>query len=235
MKKIGIIIFIIALFIGLIFANVFSFGKTTTRFFNFKVNFSEKGSGNVATEKREVSDFKAVDVGGVYQVEITAQKEFGVEVEADDNLLPLIKIEVEDGVLKIESEKKIESKNLIIVRISAPNIEDLDVSGASKVSLTNLNNETIQIHSSGASKVKIEGATVNLEIKVSGASKIDAGNLKAENVSVDASGASNVNVSVSNDLNIDASGVSNIYYSGNPKTIRNLGNTNSKGKLIQQD
>ena len=213
MKKIGIIIFIIALFIGLIFANVFSFGKTSARFFNFKFSFgSEQGSGNIAKENREVSDFKQVDVSGAIQVEITAQKDFSVEVEADDNLLPLIKTEVRNGVLRIKSEGRFNTKNPVIVRISAPNIEDLDVSGASKVNLTNLSNEDLQIHSSGASKIKVEGTTVNLEIETSGASKIDAENLKAENVSVDASGASNVNVAVSNELKVDASGASNISY-----------------------
>lgn len=219
MKKVGIIIFIIALFIGLIFAKVFSFGGTSARFFNFKINFSEKGSGNIAKENREISDFKSVDVGGVFQVEITAQKDFSVEVEADDNLLPLIKTEVRGGVLKIEAEKKIESRNPIIVRISMPDVEDLDVSGAAKVSLTNLSNENLQIHSSGASKIKIEGTTTNLAVDVSGASKIEAENLKAENVSVDASGASNVSVSVSNELKVDASGASNISYSGTPKNL----------------
>ena len=220
MKKIGIIIFIIALFIGLIFANVFSFGKTSARFFNFKFSFgSEQGSGNIAKEKREVSGFKQIDVSNSIQVEITAQKDFSVEVEADDNLLPLIKTEVRNGVLRIKSEGRFNTKNPVIVRVSAPNIEDLDVSGASKVNLTNLSNEDLQIHSSGASKIKVEGTTVNLEIETSGASKIDAENLKAENVSVDASGASNVNVAVSNELKVDASGASNISYSGTPTNL----------------
>lgn len=219
MKKVGIIIFIIALFVGVIFAKVFSFGSTSARFFNFKINFSETGSGNMATEKREVSNFKAVDVGGVFQVEITAQKEFSVEVQADDNLLPLIKTEIRNGVLKIESENKFNTKNPIIVRISAPDIENLEVSGASKVTLTNLSNDNLQIDASGASKVKVEGTTTNLKVDVSGASKIDAENLKAENVSVDASGASNVNVFVSNELKIDASGASSVSYSGTPTNL----------------
>ena len=219
MKKIGIIIFIIALFIGLIFAKVFSFGNTSARFFNFSFSSSEKGSGNVISEKREVTNFEQVDVGGNFQVEITAQKDFSVEVLADDNLLPFIRTEVRGGVLRIKTEKRIESKNPIIVKISAPNIEDLDVSGASKAILTNLSNESLQIHTSGASKVEISGTTLNLEINVSGASKINAENLKAENVSVDASGASNVSVSVSNELKVDASGASNISYTGTPTIL----------------
>ncbi len=216
MKKIGIIIFIIALFIGVIFANVFSFGQTSARFFNFNFSFKEVGSGNVIKETRSVSGFSQVDVSNAIQVEITSQKNFSVEVEADDNLLPLVKTEVRGSVLRIETNGRYKSSNPIIVRVSAPNIEDLDVSGASKVNLTNLNNSSFQLHSSGASKINVQGTTVNFEIKTSGASKIEAESLKAENVSVNASGASKISVSVSNDFKVNASGASNISYVGTP-------------------
>jgi len=233
MKKTGIIIFIIALFIGLIFTNVFSFGKTSARFFNFNFSFGGvKGSGNVVKENRGVSDFTEIDVSNAIQVEIVAQKDFSVEVEADDNILPLITTEIRGNVLRIKSEKSYNAKTPVIVRVSAPNIEDLDVSGASKVNLTNLNNESLQIHSSGASKINVEGTTVTLEIETSGASKIEAENLKAENVSVDASGASKINVAVSNDLKVDASGASNINYTGTPKNFekKTSGASNVKQK-----
>ena len=219
MKKVGLIIFILALTLGLIFANVFSFGKMTTRFFSFSINEGVSGSGNVATEKRDAADFQAVEVGGVFEVEIVAQKDFSVEVEADDNLLSLIKTEVSGGVLKLGTEKRISTKNPIRVRISAPNIEDLDISGASKVSLGNLKNENLQIDSSGASKIIVTGETENLTVDVSGASRIDAENLKSENASIDASGASKVNVLVVNELKSDASGASSIIYSGSPKNL----------------
>ncbi len=219
MKKVGLIIFILALTLGLIFANVFSFGKMTTKFFNFSINEGVSGSGNLATEKRDVTNFQEIEVGGVFEVEIVAQKDFSVEIEADDNLLYLIKTEVSGGVLRLETEKIISTKNAIRVRISAPNIENLNVSGASKVSLTNLRNENLQIDSSGASKITVAGETENLTVDVSGASKIDAENLKSENASIDASGASKVSVFVANELKSDASGASSIIYSGSPKNL----------------
>ena len=104
MKKIGIIIFASALVIGLVVSDIFSFGHAAHGLFKFSIDLGgEKGSGKIVTEKRSLSGFKGVDVGGVFQVEITAGKEFAVEVETDDNLLPLIKTEVNNGVLEIES------------------------------------------------------------------------------------------------------------------------------------
>lgn len=231
MKKIGILIFIIALIIGVALANVFSFGKVSANFFSFNVNFGRgvKGSGNVANEKRDVADFKGIDVGGIYQVEIVAQKDFAVEVEADDNLLPLIKTEVSGGVLRIESNKRFNTKNPIRIKISAPNIEEMEVSGASKVNLINLDNSFLKVDVSGASKTEISGKTVNLTIETSGASKVNAENLQAQTADVDSSGASSVSVNVSGSLKADASGASNISYSGNPQNIEK--DTSGAGKV----
>ncbi len=220
MKKIGIIIFIIAAIIGITFANFFSWGKTSAKIFNFSVNFGGvQGSGNVQTEKRNIADFKAIEVGGVFEVEVVAQKDFSVEVEADDNLLQYIKTEVNGDTLEIKTTKRFSSKNPIRVRISAPNIENLEVSGVSKLSLANVKNDSLKVDASGSSKITIDGETKDLDIELSGASRLDAENLKSENVRVDASGASNANVSVTGDLKVDLSGASKVTYSGNPKNL----------------
>src|SRR5688572_11086224 len=141
MKKIGFIIFIVAIIIGVTFANFFSWGKTSAKFFSFSANFGGvKGSGNVRNEKRDVTDFRAIEVGGIFEVEVVAQKEFSVEVEADDNLLQFIKTEVRGGTLEISTDKKISPNGRIRVRVSAPDIETLQVSGVSKLSLADLKN-----------------------------------------------------------------------------------------------
>ena len=220
MKKIGFIIFIVALIIGVTFANLFSWGKTSARIFNFSVNFGGiKGSGNVQNEKRSVAEFNAIEVGGVFDVEVVAQKEFSVEIEADDNLLQYIRTEVRGGTLEISTDKRISPRGAIRVRISAPDIERLQSSGASKLSLSNVKNDSLKVEASGASKLKVDGETRNLEIELSGASKIEAESLKAENVNVDGSGASCASVNVSGDLKADLSGASKVTYTGNPRNL----------------
>jgi hypothetical protein len=220
MKKVGIIIFIIAVTIGVLFANFFSFGKITTpSLFNISFNKGVRGSGTTAVENRNVEAFKAVDVSGVFEVEVTAQKDLSVEIEADDNLLPLIKTEVRDGVLHLSTEKRVKPSNRILVRISVPDLERVNASGASRVSVADIRNSSLEIDTSGASKVTASGETGNLVIDVSGASKIDTGALRSANAEVDASGASSVVVNVSGVLKAKASGASRIRYTGDPANI----------------
>ena len=220
MKKIGILIFAAALVIGLVVANMFSFGHTSGKVFNFSMNFGGvHGSGNVVSEKRDLSGFKAVDVSGVFQVEIVAQKEFSVEVVSDDNILPLISTSVDDGTLRIECEKRIKSASPVIVRISAPDIDNLQVSGAANVTLSGVKNPNLGINSSGAAKVTVSGETAKFAIDVSGATKIFANDLKAVDANIDGSGASYIETSVTGELRSDLSGASRVVYSGSPSNV----------------
>lgn len=209
MKKIGLIVFAIALLIGLMSAmncNVGNSGGLT-------------GSGNKKSEKRDVSGFMEIEASGAVTLEIVSQKDFSVEVEADDNLLSLIKTEVSGDVLKISSKDKISPKTKILVKVSMPELDSLNVSGASAATATNLKADLLKLEASGASKIKVEGQANILESNASGASGIDAEGLKVENADVEASGASNTTVSATNELKANASGASTIYYTGEPKSV----------------
>lgn len=210
MKKLGFLIFIIALAIGLIF----------TPSCNFKRMTGIKGSGTSKTEQRNVTGFKRIDAGGAVNVEVEAQKDFSVSVEADDNLLQHIKTEVSGDTLKIYSEGKISPSAKMNVKISMPSIEGLDLSGASDGKITNVHADSLELKVSGASEVSISGETKNLEADASGASEINAENLKVEDGKIEASGASSATVSVANNLEAEASGASKISYAGEPKNIK---------------
>ena len=123
MKKIGFIVFAVCIVVGLAFANFFSVGRVTSQLFNFKVNIGDRvtGSGNSASERRDVAGFNEVEVSGAFQVEIVAGKDFSVELQADDNILPLIQTKVDGNTLQIELAQSVRSKSEMIVRISAPN------------------------------------------------------------------------------------------------------------------
>ncbi len=230
MKKIGLIIFISALVVGVILANVFSFGGFSIKS-PISISFGKvKGSGNYVTETREVREFSKVKVGGVFKVEIIAQKDFDVKIEADDNIIPLIKTRVRGNTLKIERRKRFSSKNPVIIKISAPNIEELDISGVANTKIENLNNESLKVESSGASSVKVAGNTQNLKVDMSGASRVNTVDLNSTNAKVEGSGASNIKLNVAEKLDVNLSGASNAKYKGSPNTInkRTSGASNIK-------
>lgn len=220
MKKLGFLIFLGVLAIGFVAASASSFGKLdTSGLFHF--NFGGvRGSGNVITQSRDLSGYHAIEVSNALEVDVTAQKDFSLAVETDDNLIPLIRTEVSGGVLRISCDKRVSTSGPIRIRVSAPDINNVEVSGASNVSITGIENPAFGIDVSGASKVKVEGSTSQLKAEASGASKIDAQNLAADNGTISTSGASGANVNVTGSLKADASGASHINYAGTPKDIQ---------------
>ena len=233
MKKLGILIFAVALIQGIVVTNMFSFGRATGQMFHFNFDWKGvKGSGRVVAEKREATDFHGIDVGGVYQVDVTAGKEYSVTVEADDNLVPLVRTEVDGGILKIDSDRRISPKSTVRVTITMPAIDSVEVSGVANVTVNEVKGDDLSIDSSGASKVAVNGEAAKLSVEVSGATHVDAGSLQADEATVEASGASNVAVSVSRSLDAHASGASHVSYSGNPSELKK--DTSGAGSVTQR-
>ncbi len=214
MKRPSLRVFAAILIIGLVFLNGCGFAG-----FNKSFGGGVQGSGTAKTEQRNVSGFSKINAGGAVNLEITAQKDFGVTVETDDNMLSFIKTDVSGDTLKIYSEERISPKTKINVKISMPELKDLDLSGASTAVVSNVNADSLELGASGASKIKIDGQAKDLKSDASGASGIDAENLRVENADVESSGASSTTVSAANELKADASGASSIYYTGEPKNV----------------
>ena len=217
MKKLGLLVFAVVIVgsLALVWAIT---GKSVVG--SSLIHFDVRGSGNTATEKRDVSGFKGIHAGGAMQLEITVGKEFSVELEGDDNILPTIKTEVRDGKLYFErKEGRIWSRGRVTARITMPELDDLDVSGASTAMASNVKTENLKLETSGASRIEISGEARSIEVEVSGASKLDADNLKTERAKIEASGASKASIFASEAIDVNASGASKIMYSGNPKSV----------------
>jgi hypothetical protein len=177
------------------------------------------GSGVSKVEKRNVPSFTSIDLSGALEVEITAQKDLSVEIEGDDNILPLIKTEVKGGVLTVSNSESISTKSKLRLRISVPNIDGISSSGASDIVASGIKSDDFRIDTSGASNLQISGETKTLELDMSGAGEVDAKDLRAQKVTVTSSGAARGNVYASEELRASVSGAGNINYYGNPKVF----------------
>jgi hypothetical protein len=214
MKKIGIFIFVVALLIGISSAFSVPFGR-----FSFTKQ-RIAGSGVIKTETRTGEDFQNIETSGGMVVEVTNSREFLIEVETDDNLLEYVKTEVDGDTLKIYSKGWLSPSNKMIVRVSMPEINEAEVSGASNLSISGIQNDRLSVSASGASKITLKGDVHSLFADLSGASKIEAAELTANNTGVDASGASNATFKIIERLQADASGASKISYIGDNVDVR---------------
>lgn len=95
-----------------------------------------------------------------------------------------------------------------------------EISGASRLS-GNIEVEDADFVLSGASRVALKGAAVNLTLSAWGASKVEMTEFTLHDAEVCLKGASEANLNVQGKLNIDLSSGSRLTYSGNP-TINSI-------------
>lgn len=204
--------------VGFIFALVLLLSAVSACKFHH-LGASVTGSGVRKTQTLDLPTFKAIDMEGAVEIHATCQKAVSFEIEGDDNILPLIKVEVRDGVLRIRSEQNYNSREGVIVRLSVPNLESLKATGAGKFRIQDLKNDSFEVRSTGASNVTVTGETKSVEIRATGAGSIDAHNLHAQKANVSSVGAAKIDVFASEQLDATASGAATVSYSGDPKIV----------------
>ncbi len=208
MKVIGFVLFVCVLYLNL------TAGCQTANF------GTKESSEKLTSQTRDVFGFREIKAGNSVNLIISVQKDFDVAVEGDENLLKDVKTEVKGETLVITTGTKISPTNKIRVKISMPELLNLELWGATEATVTNVKTDSLKIQAAGTSKIKIDGEIKNLEAEVIGASAIDAENLKTENAATKLTGTSELIVSATGELTVEAIGASTVYYTVEPKSIK---------------
>jgi hypothetical protein len=189
------------------------------------------GSGNRERQKRNVASFNSISYNGAFDVDIVCQQPVSLEIEGDDNILPLVGTEVSNNVLHIKNLRNYSASEPIKLKISVPNLEGIAINGAGKIEVSGMKNEKFEIDANGAPTLRVSGETKLVEIDANGAGKIDTHKLRASKAIVDTKGVSKVDVYATDQLDVTVSGPSHVTYQGDPvvnKTINGPGSVEKK-------
>jgi hypothetical protein len=219
---------------------------------------AQKTINDANAEKRNVSGFHAIEVGGGIDLYLS-QGEEAVAVSASKNeYRAKIKTEVKDGVLKIwyewNSNLRFDwSNHKLKAYVSFKDIDRLEGSGGSDISIDGsikvaklamevsggsdfdgkIETDELKIHASGGSDVNISGKASRLTIDASGGSDFKGYDLVSDICNVEASGGSDIHVTVNKELSANASGGSDVYYKGTG-LIRDLKTSGSSIKKVSK-
>ncbi len=166
-------------------------------------------------ERRNVGDFKAVEVSNAIALYLSQGKECAVAISAE-NETAKVRTEVKNGVLKIYLEEGVWRKwnrNELRVKayVTVKNIERITASGACMVRITDkLSSPDLKIVLTGASNLKGEIKAEMLKMDISGASSATA-TVTGGTLGLVVSGASSGNFTgTAGNLQVDVSGASNL-------------------------
>jgi copper(I)-binding protein len=216
------------------------------------------GSGEIITLEMDYKDFERIEVSSAFDVKVTRADSYMVTLNVDEALVEYLNVKKSGGTIYIglksgftymNQTRKAEitlprlrrlelsgASDGIIKGFSSSDDIAFDISGASRLDLTELKTGDLDMDVSGASKVigdvemnkgdfnlsgastiELTGSATDINIEASGASGIIMTNFNTINADVELSGASDAEIAVSERLSIDLSGASKLTYSGDPK------------------
>jgi hypothetical protein len=203
----------------------------------------------IITEVREVSGFTGIEISTFGRVNLSQGDSESVSIRGSDNVVPVIRTTVRNGVLLIESDENnnvtgIHASNVVTITIVVKDLSSLTISGAADVEMDGLSTSSFEFTMSGAGQfgldalhadsldvtlsgmgdVEISGEVTAALIDIPGAGSVRASDLRVQTAEVNISGLGGATVWVTDQLTGEISGGGSVSYYGNPQT-----NTNSTG------
>jgi hypothetical protein len=192
-------------------------------------------------ETRNVTGFDEVSFCLAGEVYISIGQGFKVVLEGDKEYLGEVETKVSGGELVIKRESWVNFNNQkVIVHITMPALNGIDVSGSGKVMVTDpLKSDDFEADISGSGKIYLKDVTMgdvecdisgsgtlvaegtgsmkSLEVNISGSGSYKGESTKIGSFEASISGSGNCDCYVTDMLRASISGSGNVSYSGNPK------------------
>ena len=158
------------------------------------------GSGNIITRRVNIADFSRIETSRAVHLVVEKRSGRKAIIEADDNIMPYVIVEVDGGCLNVGIDDDIKSLNNVTVKVTVPsdgNISAISASSASRVTVeTEIKSPKLMLDASSAANINITKSDVGTcSIDASSAANVE-GAIKADNCVIDMSSASDVNVAL---------------------------------------
>ena len=163
------------------------------------------GSGSVTSDTRSVSEFTEVEAGAGIQLELATGPR-KVVVIAQPNIVDITTTEVSGPRLVVETTSGYVTPQGLVVKVTAPGLTGIELSGGASASGTAGTPENLAITMTGGARAELSGSTSNLDLEASGGAIPNLGELRATKAKVNLSGGVVATVTVSGSLTGSASG-----------------------------
>lgn len=211
---------------------------------------SINGNKNVVTENRKVNNnFTKIKVSTGLDLYITQGSTSKIIVEADENLQEIIMTEINDGVLKIYSDKNIWKAKSRKIHVTLETLEGVTATSGSEVYTNNpikvntialkatsganinmsLDANAVTSNATSGSDIEISGTTNKHTSSATSGASIDAYELQSKHVTVKVTSGADINVYASETINAKATSGGDIDFKGNPKQVSK--NSSSGGSI----
>jgi hypothetical protein len=155
---------------------------------------SVKGDGVLARDQRTIGKVAGLEVNGSVLVDVRVGPATSLVVEADGNLLPLVRTDVRGDTLVVEITRSYRSGNPVRVTYTVPRLEDLRHSGSGQLAVHGLNGAPLKVVQQGSGSTLLTGQVGSLDVSGNGSGSVDASTLQSTSANLTMNGSGRINV-----------------------------------------
>lgn len=213
-----------------------------------------EGTGPVVRQTVNAANFEILSMEVPATLYYSPAAAFKVELEAQQNILDLIKTEVRNNGIffSVKNNANIRTREQIKIYVEAPDLRHLQIagngnilvmkpyspdvlylgiSGNGSISIPSLESNKLLADINGSGKIVIDnGVAVNADIDISGSGLADWENLTTDSLTSRINGSATIRVFANKYLKTVITGSGSLYYKGNPVIESQVSGT---GKIVK--
>lgn len=246
----GLVLGIFVFLMNIVFISViilFLFGAI-----NLNTSFLE-GPGKLTIKEYDLTGFKKIELQGEGNLYLTQGENYSIKIEAGENVLKNLEIDLVEDFLIIEKNWNLflGNGNSIKVYITMPKIEYLSLVGSGDIlGETKINSENLSLFIFGSGDIKInseskylrtgifgsgniilDGKSEKTSISIVGSGDCKMKNFETKEVLINIEGSGNVLIKVLESLDVEIAGSGDVTYSGNPEVEEKIYGSGSLKKI----
>jgi hypothetical protein len=195
------------------------------------------GNGPIVSVDLDMPTIDGVHLAMSGQVFITQGSEQSIRIEAKQNIIDELELNVNNGLWVIDTDRCVRDVDDFKVFITMADINELSLSGSGDIVGENffevndiilrivgsgdmdlgLNADDIEADITGSGNMILEGSGDSLDTRISGSGDVRAFNLEVNRAKFDITGSGDGEITVFDELDVRISGSGDVKYKGNPE------------------
>jgi hypothetical protein len=183
-----------------------------------------KGSGVVVSETRDIGSFDRLAVEGSGEVIIEVGPASSIEIEAEDNVMPVLTTDISNGrlVLSVEDGNRLREIRTPIYRITTPALVGVEIAGSGDVTIDGVDAAEFAVEIAGSGRVQPTGTADRLSVSISGSGNYDGVWMLVASAEIDIAGSGSVLVNAEETLDVSIEGSGDVGYMNNPVVTQSI-------------
>lgn len=177
------------------------------------------GKGPVVKEELALDAFHSIGLGIAGTVYLQPGQTQKVVVEAQQNIIDLLKREVKNGLWNIGFENTVSTSAEVNIYITLPVVRSLSIGGSGKIVTTEAFRGlgVLSFSIGGSGSIEFSGEADVLEASIGGSGNVKAANLRVHSGKISIGGSGNCYVEASERIDVSIAGSGSVLYKGRPR------------------